>query len=234
MRNFSLCTILIALLAIQPVCAQEVATIPLRSSATSPTAAPSPRVLPKGTEVHLVLLDSISSANATKGQPVRFAVAQDVVVNGVVVIPRGTQAEGVVAKVRKGIPSKRDGTLLLEPQRILLSDGSRLTLSRNPPGEDDCGDMGPCLGLAVFAIILSPIVAAIFVVESPWIIHHWIHEVQKPHAKSQIAGDDKALDPCEVQSAFTKNQWKLPISLAQPGGRAEATIHEQLATCQAR
>jgi len=155
------------------------------------------------------LLDRVSSATAKKGQTVHFAVAEDVLAAGIVVIPRGTPAEGVVANVRKGIPGKQDGSLRLEPRELLLSDGSRLKLSRNAPGQDDCGDMGPCWALATFAVVLSPVLIAVVVVASPWLIHSEIEGRKKfPHTKPKIAGDDETLRPCgEFHYAYTATPW---------------------------
>ncbi len=234
MRNFAVCTILAALLAVQPVCAQEVATIPLQPSATAPPPpASAPGVLPKGIEIRFVLLDSVSSATATKGQTVHFAVAQDVKVKEIVVIPRGAPAEGIVEHVRKGIPGKQDGELRIEPRQILLNDGSRLKLSRNSPGEDDCGDMGPCWALLPFAIVFVPCAAAFVVIGSPWLIHDWIKEAKKPHTKPQIAGDDIIQSPCDLQNAYTVKPLTVPFSAAQPGPGAESPIKDQLASCPA-
>jgi hypothetical protein len=234
MRNFLLCTILITRLAVQPVYSQEIATIPLQPPAATPEPSSKPGVLARGTEVHLVLLDSISSATAKKGQTVHFAVAQDAKEGGVVVIPRGTPAEGIVTHIRKGIPGKHDGTLQLEPRQILLSDGSRLKLSRNRPGEDDCGDMGPCWALATFAVALSPVLIATLVVASPWLIHDEIKEKEKfPLVKPRIAGKDEALLPCELNYAFTASPLGPANDAATPHPVADAATLEQLANCPA-
>ena len=233
MRNFLLCTILIPLLAVQPVYAQEIAAIPLQLPAATPPPASSPGVLARGTEVHLVLLDSISSATAEKGQTVHFAVAQDVTVGATVVIPRGTPAEGLVTHVRKGIADKQDGELTVEPRTILLNNGAKLKLKSYPPGEDECGDMGPCAALVTFGIILLPFLAATFAIDSPWMIHHWIHEGKKSKVKPQIAGGDKTRHPCELDSAYTHTKLATPLSHAQPGEATQTIIGEQFASCPA-
>jgi hypothetical protein len=232
MRNFSLCTILIALLAVQPVCAQEIATIPLQTpAAVTPPPASNPNVLAKGTMIRFVLLDSISSETAQKGQTVHFALAQDIEVNGTVVIPRGTEAEGQVTHVRKGIPDKQDGELTLEPRAILLNNGTKLKLQRHPPGEDACGDMGPCAAMVTFGIILLPCVAAVLIIDSPWLIHSWIHDGKTPKTNPQIDGDNKTWHPCEIESAYTKTKLTAPFFLAQSAPDIQTPIGEQLASC---
>jgi hypothetical protein len=225
---------LIALLAVQPVWAQELATIPLQPAPAMTQPASSPGVLPRGTEVTLVLIDTLSSATAKNGQAVRFAVAQDLAVNGIVVVPRGTPAEGIVTHVRKGIPGKQNGSLRIEPRELLLNDGTRLKLSRNLPGEDDCGDMGPCWALATFAVALSPVFVAVAVVDSPWLIHQWIEERKKsPHTRPKIAGDDETLRPCEFNSAYTASRLSTLNGPATPQQVSDLATLEQLANCPA-
>ena len=235
MRNFLLSTIPVALLASQPVCAQEIVTIPIEPPAATTPPATAPGVLPKSVEVRFVLLDSLSSATAKKGQTVHFVVAQDVKVGEVIVIPRGTPAEGTVTHVRKGIPGKQDGSLQIEPRQIPLNDGSRLKLSRNRPGEDDCGDMGPCWGLATFVVVLSPALVAIAVIESPWIIHNWIKGSRRsPLTKAQVAGKNATLSPCGFNYSFTASPWGPAKDAATPHPVADAAALEKLANCPAR
>ena len=55
-----------------------------------------PFVLPKGTQVHLKVLKTLTSATAHTSDAMEFAVIEDVLVDGVVVIPKGAKANGVV------------------------------------------------------------------------------------------------------------------------------------------
>ena len=54
------------------------------------------RFLPAGTLVSLTPLQEISSKHITEGQRLQFIVVNDVSENGVVVIPRGSQATGII------------------------------------------------------------------------------------------------------------------------------------------
>jgi len=54
--------------------------------------------IPSGTRVPVKLLQFVSSETSRVGDPVRFVVAQDVVVNTLVVIRRGTPASGTVVE----------------------------------------------------------------------------------------------------------------------------------------
>ena len=65
------------------------------------------KVVPAGTAVMIRLEQSVSSKNATANQKVKASVARDVVVNGKVLIPRGSAAAVYVAEA---VPSGRLST----------------------------------------------------------------------------------------------------------------------------
>ena len=232
MRNFLLCATLIALLALQPASAQDTYKIPIPLPAATTTPASVRNVLADGTEIRFVLLDSISSATAVKGQPVRFAVAQDVIVNGIAVIPRGTQAEGVVTQVRKGIPDKHDGALQLEARKILLTDGTKLKLVRST---EDCQITIPgCWVFGAFVVggvaIFGPIALGVAAVHS---ISHPHHRRVLTPIHSKIEGTDEAREPCEIDTAYTAHEWKISPGQTQASGSATEAILKTLDTCAA-
>ncbi|MCG2839868.1 hypothetical protein L6Q21_02580 [Sandaracinobacter sp. RS1-74] len=67
-------------------------------AAAQPAPAPaSARTLPPSTPIKLNSLEEVSSKTVEVGTKVRFAVAEDVVEGGVVVIPRGAPATGTVS-----------------------------------------------------------------------------------------------------------------------------------------
>ena len=80
--------------------------VPLNHTRPKPTQQEAPaqaapvrsadRFLPAGTLVSLSPLQEISSKHMREGQRFPFVVVEDVVENGVVVIPRGSNASGVV------------------------------------------------------------------------------------------------------------------------------------------
>jgi hypothetical protein len=57
--------------------------------------------IPQGTLLQLRSSESVSSKHAKDGEPVQFMVIRDVVVGGVLAIPRGATAHGVVTEVKK-------------------------------------------------------------------------------------------------------------------------------------
>src|ERR1700733_571301 len=82
--------------------------VPASSSdvAAKPSTPPPPNTLLDGTAVKLRLAETISSSNAKVGQQVPFEVTEDVVVQGVPVLPKGAQA---IASVTDANPKKSMG-----------------------------------------------------------------------------------------------------------------------------
>ena len=74
--------------------------------------APRPTLLPAGTEIAVVLDQSISSAQARAGEPFDASVAAPVIADGKTVIPKGARVQGVVVDARasghlEGVPRLR-------------------------------------------------------------------------------------------------------------------------------
>jgi hypothetical protein len=185
----------------------------LNRSDAAPAAQTSPLLLPKGTPVEFFLLEGLSSATAKKGQIVRLAVAKDVSVDGVVVIPKGTPTEGKVATVHKGIPGKRVGEIDVRATGVPLGNGQRLRLQEYAPGEDGCGDMVHCWVWPIAAVPLAPIVLAGVVLVSPITLGLYIDERRHP-SKEVLASTQMTLPLCRRVNAYTSR--KAVIQLAGP------------------
>jgi hypothetical protein len=221
--------------------AQETAPIappqaPAQTAAQQTPAAllPNSAVVAKGVEVKFLLLDSASSATAAKGQPVHFAVAEDVLVDGHVAIPRGTPANGAVTRVRKGVPGEHDGSLTLEPREILLANGSRIKFGAYRPGEDACGDLGPCLALGIFVVAISPLLVPLFLIATPSLIANRIKEKKKSRSGApRIAGRNETLEPCQIENAYTSSRSVAFPTDALANSSARETILAQLDNCPA-
>jgi hypothetical protein len=84
------------------------------------------QVVPEATKVRVRLEQPLSSATAEEGQPVQLAVAEDVKVGDVVVIPRDAVVNGTVvqsvAKRRMG----RTGKLDFSIDNIVAPDGGKM------------------------------------------------------------------------------------------------------------
>ncbi len=117
-----------------------------RAAILLPIAASSSIVLAQiitlqdGTPVRLRLMQTLSSADATEGQTVDFEVAEPVVGQGLVLIPKGSVALGKVTKVQKKRRFGRAGELEISVDSVRLADGSRASLRASK--EKNPGPMG--------------------------------------------------------------------------------------------
>jgi len=106
----------------------------------SPPPAPQPRfVLEDGTPVKLVLNETISSANQHKGNLVIFAVAEDVKIGDVIVIPKGANAWATITIARPKGKIGRAGKIELSVDKVRLADGEKVVLSDIEGGDGDSG-----------------------------------------------------------------------------------------------
>jgi hypothetical protein len=123
--------------AVEPkhdVAAPDVASTP-EASTTAPAGvsqvvqSPSKGfLLQDGTPVHLVLSENLSSADAVTGQTVEFEVVDDVVVNGLLVIPHGSTAWATVTDAEHKKRMGRAGKLDLNIDKVRLADGQKVLL----------------------------------------------------------------------------------------------------------
>jgi hypothetical protein len=87
-------------------------------------------LIPKDTKIELVALEPVSSGNTNAGAAVRFAVVEDVVVDGVTVIHRGTFVNGTVTNVRRGSPTKHKwGYLRIKLSAMRIGKQGQLSLT---------------------------------------------------------------------------------------------------------
>jgi hypothetical protein len=106
-----------------------------------------------GTAVKLRLAETISSSHATVGQQVPFEVTEDVVIQGVTVLPKGAQA---IATVTDANPKKRmgrGGKLNMNVDSARLADGEKVQL-RAVQENKGGGHVGAMTGAIVATAIL--------------------------------------------------------------------------------
>jgi hypothetical protein len=89
---------------------------------------PRPGALMAGTEIRIRLLEDLSSAVPREGTPCRSRVASDVLEDGKVLIPQGTEISGRVSHVTSGNHLGAKATLRLRPEVMTLPDGSRFDI----------------------------------------------------------------------------------------------------------
>ena len=99
------------------------------------------KVLPDGTEFTVVTTDEITSKTAAEGDPLTFKVAEDVKIDGQVVIAKDTLVKGVVATAKKAGMMGRGGSLGIRVESTNTVDSQKLKLrsSKGKEGDDKTG-----------------------------------------------------------------------------------------------
>jgi len=87
-----------------------------------------PGMLGEGTMIRVRLIDRLSTATSEKGEPFRTRVASDVLRDGEVLIPAGSEIDGRVAEVSRG-HAGGFGTMRLQPEMVILPNGARMRMS---------------------------------------------------------------------------------------------------------
>ena len=82
-----------------------------------------------GTKIVLRSSYSVKAADVTEGQKVDFLISQDLMVDDVCVIPRGTNVKGVVIEAKKSTIAGTKGRLHIRINDMYLRSGDYLTLT---------------------------------------------------------------------------------------------------------
>lgn len=98
-------------------------------------------VLPMGTALTVTIKEEISSKVFFQGDAVAMEVAEDVSVNGRVVITKGTPVKGGVSYARQGADYGRPGELMVEAESVIAVDGQEIKLrgALGKNGKDQTG-----------------------------------------------------------------------------------------------
>ncbi len=98
-------------------------------------------VIPDGTEISAVTTDTISSKTAHEDDPITFKVDEDVVIDGSIVIAKGTIIKGIVTNAKKSGFFGRGGQLNVRVESTTTIDGQKLKVraSKGKEGNDKTG-----------------------------------------------------------------------------------------------
>jgi len=110
------------------VCASLIATICIWSSsfALAQKGLGKSIVIPDGTEISAVTTETLSSKTAQEDDPITFRVDEDVIIDGSVVIAKGTLLKGVVSRAKKSGFFGRGGELSVRVESTTTVDGQKL------------------------------------------------------------------------------------------------------------
>jgi hypothetical protein len=98
-----------------------------------------PGTLGEGALIRVRLMDRLSTAMSQRGDEFRTRVVSDVIQDGQVLIPAGSEIDGKVAAVSSGHFGGH-GSMRLQPETVILADGSRYHLfaqTTGAPGSND-------------------------------------------------------------------------------------------------
>jgi hypothetical protein len=160
-RTFTACTLVCLLTFSESLTAQQPATTaaqakPADAATPEPPRAPLPNTLMDGTAIKVRLAETISSADAKMGQQVPFEVTEDVVVQGVTVIPKGSPALATVTDAESKKRMGRGGKLNVNIDSVRLADGEKAQL-RAVKDSKGGGHVGAMTGAMVAtAIVFFP------------------------------------------------------------------------------
>lgn len=111
-----------------PLAAQDSAPSTQRDAAVA-IADGADTVLPVGMNIAMLTTQSVSSKNARKGDLVTLTLAEDIVRDGVVVLPAGTLGTGEITAAEKKGMMGQGGKLSLKMLYLTLADGRTVRLS---------------------------------------------------------------------------------------------------------
>lgn len=123
---------------------------------------------------------------------------------GHVILPKGTPATGIVGKVQRAVPGKKDGHVVVTAGSIQLPSGQSVPMELWMTDREDCdGEAGACATLAVLAvIILAPLLA----IQLPVMLAH----PKKTFRGDRDEGVESILPAGSEVRAFIRRNVKVP------------------------
>jgi len=106
------------------------------------------KTIPDGMEFMVVTVDEISSKTAAEGDPLTFKVAENVVIDGHVVIAKDSLVKGSVAQAKKAGMMGRGGSLGIRVESATTVDNQKLKL-RSTKGKEGDDKTGTTVALVV-------------------------------------------------------------------------------------
>lgn len=94
-------------------------------------------VLAEGTAINVVTAQAITSKEAKPNDPVKFTVNEDVLIDGQVIVRKGTEAVGSVINAQKGGYLGKSGKLAIQVESTQTTDGKSLKLRAAKGREGD-------------------------------------------------------------------------------------------------
>jgi hypothetical protein len=163
-------------------------------------------VLEDGTPIKLVLGETISSADERVGNLVNFEVVEDVSVNGIVVIPRGSNAWASVTVAEPKKRMGRGGKLDLNIDKVRLADGEKVLL-RAVKGVNGGGHQGTMVGAMVVTSLVVWPAAPLFL-----LMHGKDITIPKGNQVTAFIQGDAVLDPAKFTPEALNPKVAVPVT----------------------
>lgn len=122
--------------------------------------------IPADTLIKIKFATPLNSKTAKVGQKVQFTAAEDIVTDGVLVIPAGAPGIGVVTKVKEAKNFGRNGEISIDFQQIQTFDGSNVPTILGDKAKQEIRQLAYAAGASLASMaLLGPIgiVGGIFV-----------------------------------------------------------------------
>jgi hypothetical protein len=154
-----------------------------------------PVPVPDGTPVRIALTDQVASNTAHAGDRFQFRSLDDVVVDGWVVIPRGSLGEGEVTQAEPAGSNGHPGKLKLQFDWIYGADNLKIRLSDVPDANRGDGAKGAASAATIAStVLLGPI--GLFA-------HNFVH------GENAIVTPDRAIPVYVAQTVHVRPNYRL-------------------------
>lgn len=115
-----------------------VAALSAHFYAAAPVNGPQDEIIvTEGTPINVAVAKEVTSKEAKPNDPVEFTVAEDLLINGQVVVRKGTPAAGSVINAEKGGYMGKSGKLAVQVESTTTSNGQQLKLRAAKGREGD-------------------------------------------------------------------------------------------------
>jgi hypothetical protein len=115
--------------------------------------------IPHGTAVTVETLYPVSSADFKVNNTIAFSVIRNVVVDDVIVIPRGAIARAKIVRLKKARIGGRGGALTFEMEQIVAMDGTKIPVQLSASAEGGNRTGALAVGAAATSALIFPYTA---------------------------------------------------------------------------
>lgn len=155
-------------------------------------------ILPDATPIFLRLSRSVSSADAHEGDSVDFEVLEDVTVNGILVIPKGSVAMGTVTEAQSKRRLGRAGRLEIVLNYVRLANTDKASIRAVKDAKGDSHVVGMTAGIVATGLLFFPVAPLFLLIHGSDII------VPKGAAFAAYVNGDIRLESSKFGSAMAQ------------------------------